>query len=704
MNYKAMLAAAIVLGGAATAAAQPAVAGYDPEFFEQVAGPDGITTIVPRQQQVAPKAGTIPLRLTLDLTGPDGEKAGGIQAVQVIKDNVDYISLNKVFTDTTFMVEPGTYDAYCIFYTTPTIRMKKRVGHYAFDMKEGYKVDSATTIAFSFKDCTHRIGLSPTLPSGEKYKGGKYDWANKKYFDDDSTNCVELTIQMIFRDNLLKMHNRTYPRSYVYIADVIDHPFYWNGQMIDYAGAAMLTSDASDAFSLSWSLGLTPVGKLNEPVALGFAKAGFSADVTLENKVSDFVKVPVSVKRNKLSKGYQKWATGVDSRFGVSGMRYALPLANDLDAQGVTSRTMWGACVYDGYDRWNDTLPYVFRSDELDYWGKYYAASSQTTNFYHYGPFFQFEDGKAVAYDVHPAMKFSSDQIDGTLGNNVPVTVVKWMNYVRNGVKKSYTDATFRGRFNEQCETPQSFTTSTVYDAAGNAVYTGEPNTLYSNLPKLTGSTLTGVTKVVITNDIFTVDSIEGKNVSTFDYDISRTDFTPPTLRLLQLRNKATGHLTDRFAENSADDVIAIEAIDENYNYSTATYDKGVLSAKLSWAPNGSTEWTSLPVAAVGDTTSTYCFQGNLAEVKQQSPNKWYDVRVEVTDAAGNKVTQVISPAFRLEKINTSGVAQVETAKVVQSVRYYNLQGQQSATPFQGVNIQLTRYTDGSTRTTKLLK
>lgn len=43
-------------------------------------------------------------------------------------------------------------------------------------------------------------------------------------------------------------------------------------------------------------------------------------------------------------------------------------------------------------------------------------------------------------------------------------------------------------------------------------------------------------------------------------------------------------------------------------------------------------------------------------------------------------------------------------AKAVQSVHYYNLMGQQSDKPFEGINIVVTRYTDGSVSTVKVMK
>ncbi|CRH72952.1 Uncharacterised protein [Chlamydia trachomatis] len=54
-------------------------------------------------------------------------------------------------------------------------------------------------------------------------------------------------------------------------------------------------------------------------------------------------------------------------------------------------------------------------------------------------------------------------------------------------------------------------------------------------------------------------------------------------------------------------------------------------------------------------------------------------------------------------KIETA-VDNVEAGKAVASVRYINMQGVESATPFAGVNVAVTTYADGSKTTTKVVK
>ena len=52
----------------------------------------------------------------------------------------------------------------------------------------------------------------------------------------------------------------------------------------------------------------------------------------------------------------------------------------------------------------------------------------------------------------------------------------------------------------------------------------------------------------------------------------------------------------------------------------------------------------------------------------------------------------------------TSAVEQITAGKEVANIRYINVAGQESDAPFQGVNIVVTTYTDGTTTTTKILK
>ena len=57
-----------------------------------------------------------------------------------------------------------------------------------------------------------------------------------------------------------------------------------------------------------------------------------------------------------------------------------------------------------------------------------------------------------------------------------------------------------------------------------------------------------------------------------------------------------------------------------------------------------------------------------------------------------------------MEYLNSSAITTVTGDKQVTSVRYYNLAGVESAQPVKGVNIKVTTYTDGTTKSEKVIK
>jgi hypothetical protein len=66
------------------------------------------------------------------------------------------------------------------------------------------------------------------------------------------------------------------------------------------------------------------------------------------------------------------------------------------------------------------------------------------------------------------------------------------------------------------------------------------------------------------------------------------------------------------------------------------------------------------------------------------------------------------SAYFCMDKFQVNDTAtaikNVNTSKEVASVKYVNLAGIESATPFNGVNIVVKTYTDGTHSTSKMMK
>lgn len=89
--------------------------------------------------------------------------------------------------------------------------------------------------------------------------------------------------------------------------------------------------------------------------------------------------------------------------------------------------------------------------------------------------------------------------------------------------------------------------------------------------------------------------------------------------------------------------------------------------------------------------------------VHSHGENVSVDAEAGGLDENGISTDYIVYPVNISTPIVTS-VDEVSAVKELASVKYVNLQGQVSATPFEGVNIQVSTYTDGSTRTVKMMK
>ncbi len=65
---------------------------------------------------------------------------------------------------------------------------------------------------------------------------------------------------------------------------------------------------------------------------------------------------------------------------------------------------------------------------------------------------------------------------------------------------------------------------------------------------------------------------------------------------------------------------------------------------------------------------------------------------------------QLFAAADAQAVVSTTGIDEISTGKSVAAVRYINVAGQQSSEPFEGINIVVTTYNDGSVSTAKVVK
>lgn len=242
-----------------------------------------------------------------------------------------------------------------------------------------------------------------------------------------------------------------------------------------------------------------------------------------------------------------------------------------------------------------------------------------------------------------------------------------------------------------------------TYSSALNAdleiIYNGI--TLYSGKGPISAALeemLNGEIDNTITHEGFFVDGLPGSNKAHLKYTAGAEDQNPPTTTMLHFKD-SNEDVTTRFAK-AADATLEFSAGDFNvgFNPINVSYMDRYApeSVEVSYSPYGEDNWSELPVEEVPEyywPVMGWFYSGSLAGVTGEALNGWFDLKIRLTDAAGNWQEQVLSPAFRIDDLAYSSVANIGSDNAHEVARY-NLAGQRVDTNTPGVAI--VKMSDGT--------
>ncbi len=183
-------------------------------------------------------------------------------------------------------------------------------------------------------------------------------------------------------------------------------------------------------------------------------------------------------------------------------------------------------------------------------------------------------------------------------------------------------------------------------------------------------STEGGTHKFTITNANTLIDGkIPGINTTELNCIMAATDWFPPTMQTLMFRD-GNGHVTDRLnqPENA---VVEFYAGDFKIKYDEEGLGcmevEPLKSVKVEYSSHGSDTWTEIHTEEIPEMFFMpgygYFYRGSLKGINKTSLDKWYDVRITLTDKTGNYQTQTISPAFHID--SNSGVSSIENTESI---------------------------------------
>ncbi len=144
------------------------------------------------------------------------------------------------------------------------------------------------------------------------------------------------------------------------------------------------------------------------------------------------------------------------------------------------------------------------------------------------------------------------------------------------------------------------------------------------------------------------------------------SDYFPPVINSIQVRGE--GNIISQTIDRADAGEISIYAGDFNQVFGDEI-PSGSLERHYVYAPvsdievecalHGSDEFVALPVEAIGDADPIYgqLYTSSLSSIDNKGC--WFDIRITLTDEAGNKQVQNIAPAFFIS--STSGIASINS-------------------------------------------
>lgn len=284
-------------------------------------------------------------------------------------------------------------------------------------------------------------------------------------------------------------------------------------------------------------------------------------------------------------------------------------------------------------------------------------------------------------------LSYPTECVDGIINDCCPINTLQVKTY--NNDAENYLGLTnyFVGRYGEvRCKE----------DVDVKAMFNGTEIDLSSFIPDEKGCY-----EFTVTNNNIEVDGLSGINTSTVYFEQDQEDSTPPSIEMLHFKNSA-GDITDRFA-NAQDGTMEFYASDFHYRYYpemwNGVFECQPVEVSVEYAPYGTEEWNELSVEEIPEYYQEpgwgYFFRASLADVEGTAEKGWFDLRFRLQDASGNWMDQVVSPAFRIDDLAYTSVANIGGDNAREVARY-SIDGKRVDASHHGVTI--VKMSDGTAK------
>lgn len=582
----------------------------------------------------------------------------------------------------TFELPAGTYD-----FMARSFEVPESPAGYNFVVKEGVEVGADCQIVFSAKDASQSIYFDYVTPRGEE------QILPVVTFDDFGPNFdyTEATVDFIGYFYIVVKENVGMVALGFSLTDAKQ-----KGEPDVAASPQILTSPLSDKYHII----LSEYTRNKDWFASITKECRGTKERVITNRPEDFVshKVKFLPAQNMnqetgfaIENGfvYNNKSIGF---FGAGTIFEASDTDIFLDCENITigAEELLTTITPSTENMQIVGLPMLLKNGMIEY-------VNQNHNFCGNGMFAQLPGGvSSDAYPGHQSYSRKADPGEITFGDTAPVASIMTMilDY-GNGPGLAYLAPAYIGQKGEVrnadyavCGQKVVIDGETVFEAHNDeSPILGWLYERYSN--QKPGSKF----EVTFTNDNFEIDGQKGLNETRIYYTEGAEDMCVPTVQMLQCTG-TDGNLSNRF--NKAEDgVLEFSAADFNFvigeNPGTYWFEDTPAEVKVEYSPYGESDFKELEAIEIPELYMTPNF-GNfyrcsLAGIDRKSVNGWFDLKFTLTDAAGNKMEQIVSPVFNIA--NLSGIDNVRTDPEItvsgnniicsDTARIFTVSGQQTA-------------------------
>lgn len=621
--------------------------------------------------------------ITFDYIGDDNYSIAGISYAEEDDDSWSIIKAENG-TLQNFKFTTGNYCMVAIFGSATEGEPIK------FVIKENIVISDDTVIEFDKSSATELIEFQGILPDGAIIKGPVYD---------TNFNIIEqgniFTSHSFTNSFTGNFSNKLFHCRYglLFYADGI--PGYLKNDDIitdmERGGFFLINPGVSDNFfCVQDQLQVSADGK--DVLSLQSISHGIKAQI-VKNNPSDYISqsyeklfttegfcVDEPIKTHTLDAGFytlykgavlsvcgaptRTFAATTGYKACISDNNYDVRIVPFANPQLETEKKLTGGVMK--YDMFQLYPPLQGSRDN-----KAYSLVTPILQSSYYGSsLFYDKDGinTRLTLNGSETFSFNNENSKQRAGDNCPM--IYFNSYITNNIFDIYT--AYWGRVGESPSQPKSHPQN-VSVRYGDKSWSGNPSIesdwydFWTNFNDGLSSYKGDMHMSITQQNQIIVDGIPSDAKMDATWDFSKEDPIPPVLTMIQFRDKDQV-VTDRFDKGedgiltfSAADLKRYEEIinDGDGNYlGTVSYDTfiGTPVPTVEYAPLHSNEWSSIEVCEDKDKFFMPCygayFYGNLKNVNRPSASGWFDLRISLTDNAGNTQTSIISPAFKIDSLS----------------------------------------------------